>query len=211
MIKNIIGYCSRQFQVNLEDSGTTLSTTTNPSINDEKCNQACIFLFSKSRCNRGYCSLCEVAAPVRRVTVRGLCELSMFDRCSPYLLPYSIILFQLSILFFLSAGFTITSSTRRGSQCLSGATPPFSSTTDPSAPGSGTDNIRNYENINISTMLCFHRRSNPARYDRKDPGVVAISLSPEASLLLGFKRSFFLLIFEVPKDHYHHPTHSPTF
>ena len=38
MIKNIIGYCSRQFQVNLEDSGTTLSTTTNPSINDEKCN-----------------------------------------------------------------------------------------------------------------------------------------------------------------------------
>ena len=55
------------FQVDLEDSGTTLATTTNPTINDEKC-------------NRGYCSLCEVAAPVRRVTVRGLCELSMFDR-----------------------------------------------------------------------------------------------------------------------------------
>ena len=105
----------------------------------------------------------------------------------------------------LSAGFTITSSTRRGSQCLSEATLQFSSTTDPSAPGSGTDDIRNYENINISTMLCFHRRSNPARYDRKDPGVVAISLSPEASLLLGFKRSFFLLIFEVPKDHHPQP------
>ena len=55
------------FQVDLEDSGTTLATTTNPTINDEKC-------------NRGYCSLCEVPAPVRRVTVRGLCELSMFDR-----------------------------------------------------------------------------------------------------------------------------------
>ena len=105
MIKNIIGYCSRQFQVNLEDSGTTLSTTTNPSINDEKCNWGYFFyIFSKSRCNRGYCSLCEVAAPVRRVTVRGLCELSMFDRCSPYLLPYSIILFQWSILFFCPQG-----------------------------------------------------------------------------------------------------------
>ena len=54
-------------QVTLEDSGTTLATTTNPNINDEKC-------------GRGYCSICEVAAPVRRVTIRGLCQLSIFNR-----------------------------------------------------------------------------------------------------------------------------------
>ena len=54
-------------QVTLEDSGTTLATTTNPNIVDEKC-------------GRGYCSICEVAAPVRRVTIRGLCQLSIFDR-----------------------------------------------------------------------------------------------------------------------------------
>ena len=54
-------------QVTLEDSGTTLATTTNPNIVDEKC-------------GRGYCSICEVAAPVRRVTIRGLCQLSIFNR-----------------------------------------------------------------------------------------------------------------------------------
>ena len=56
-------------QVNIEDSGRRLATTRNPTINDEKC-------------GRGYCTICEVAAPVRRVTIRGLCQLSIFDRLS---------------------------------------------------------------------------------------------------------------------------------
>jgi hypothetical protein len=34
----------------------------------------------------GYCGVCEVAAPVRRVTVRGLCVLSMFDRVYNYVI-----------------------------------------------------------------------------------------------------------------------------
>ena len=61
-------------QVDIEDSGTSLATKTNPTINDEKC-------------NRGYCSICEVAAPVRRVTIRGLCDLSIFDRSTH---PFSL-------------------------------------------------------------------------------------------------------------------------
>ena len=75
--RNTTACCSRSFlpisvfsqmlQVNMEDSGRTLATPSNPTINDEKC-------------GRGYCSICEVAAPVRRVTVRGLCQLSIFDR-----------------------------------------------------------------------------------------------------------------------------------
>ena len=75
--RNTTACCSRSFlpisvfsqmlQVNMEDSGRTLATPSNPTINDEKC-------------ARGYCSICEVAAPVRRVTVRGLCQLSIFDR-----------------------------------------------------------------------------------------------------------------------------------
>ena len=43
---------------------------TNPNINDDLC-------------VKSYCGLCEVPAPVRRVTVRGLCKLSIFDRCFP--------------------------------------------------------------------------------------------------------------------------------
>ena len=65
----LISVCSQMLQVNMEDSGRTLATPSNPTINDEKC-------------ARGYCSICEVAAPVRRVTVRGLCQLSIFDRSS---------------------------------------------------------------------------------------------------------------------------------
>ena len=54
-------------QVTLADSGSTLARATNPNINDQKC-------------NRGQCSLCEVSAPVRKVAIRGLCLLSIFDR-----------------------------------------------------------------------------------------------------------------------------------
>ena len=69
----------QMLQVDVEDSGKTLAKTTNPTINDDEC-------------NRPLCSLCEIAAPVRRVSVRGLCELSIFDRSfaffkTPFHLP----------------------------------------------------------------------------------------------------------------------------
>ena len=48
-------------------------------------------------------------------------------------------------------------------------------------------------------LTCFDLFCN--RYDRKDPSVVAVSVSPEESLLLGFFGFFFFLknypIFEV--------------
>ena len=131
-------FSSQLFQVTLEDSGTTLATTTNPNIVDEKC-------------GRGYCSICEVAAPVRRVTIRGLCQLSIFNRS----------LLKHILTWLLPPGFTITSSTRTGSPCLWEATLPFSSTTDPWAPGCGTANSiltilkGQYQNDNlIWSILC---------------------------------------------------------
>ena len=60
---------SQMFQVIVEDSGTTLAKTTNPNIMDYECDRAHLG-----------CGICEVAAPVRRVTIRGLCKLSIFDR-----------------------------------------------------------------------------------------------------------------------------------
>ena len=124
----LISVCSQMLQVNMEDSGRTLATPSNPTINDEKC-------------ARGYCSICEVAAPVRRVTVRGLCQLSIFDRSIDKSMWNSFYL-HLQITPVRSPGSTITSSMMTGSQCLSAATPLFSSTTDPSAPGCGTPNTR---------------------------------------------------------------------
>ena len=70
---------SQMFQVNLEDSGTTLAKTRNPNMEDRECERAHLG-----------CGICEVAAPVRRVNIRGLCDLSIFDR--------SIHTFQLHIL-----------------------------------------------------------------------------------------------------------------
>ena len=167
-------FSSQLFQVTLEDSGTTLATTTNPNIVDEKC-------------GRGYCSICEVAAPVRRVTIRGLCQLSIFNRS----------LLKHILTWLLPPGFTITSSTRTGSPCLWEATLPFSSTTDPWAPGCGTANsiltISKWEIILFGQCYVDYIQGTTItwchRYDRKDPSIVAISLSPEETLLLGF---FFL-------------------
>ena len=122
----LISVCSQVLQVNMEDSGRTLATPSNPTINDEKC-------------ARGYCSICEVAAPVRRVTVRGLCQLSIFDRSIENV---KLLFICTQITPVRSPGSTITSSMMTGSQCLSAATPLFSSTTDPSAPGFGTPNTR---------------------------------------------------------------------
>ena len=99
--------------------------------------------------------------------------------------------------WLLPPGFTITSSTRTGSPCLWEATLPFSSTTDPWAPGCGTANsiltISKWEIILFGQCYVDYIQRTTItwchRYDRKDPSIVAISLSPEETLLLGF---FFL-------------------
>ena len=79
MIKNIIGYCSRQFQVNLEDSGTTLSTITNPSINDEKCNRG--YFFYIYFLNRGAIEAIAVFAKLQRPSGESLFEASVSSPC----------------------------------------------------------------------------------------------------------------------------------
>ena len=129
-------------QVTLEDSGSALARATNPNINDQKC-------------NRGQCSLCEVSAPVRKVAIRGLCLLSIFDRSTyhPFQFCFCILTVNQSsensfhiwvvlsvYMVLLSPGLTITSSTRTVSQCLLGPTLLLSSTTEPWAPGSGKKN-----------------------------------------------------------------------
>ena len=73
----------------LEDSGKPLATSLDYSINDEECGvrkniktqQLIIFIVADPDFEvPNQCSLCEVPAPARRVAVRGLCELSMFDK-----------------------------------------------------------------------------------------------------------------------------------
>ena len=75
-----------------------------------------------------YCPLCEVPAPARKVTVRGLCELSIFDKWSH------------SILVAIDhvQGCTTTSSERMGNRCTLGIGTLFSTTTPASPPGFGT-------------------------------------------------------------------------
>ena len=75
-----------------------------------------------------FCPLCEVPAPVRKVTVRGLCELSIFDKWSHSILV-SIDHVQ---------GCTTTSSERMGSRCTLDIGTLFSTTTPASPPGFGT-------------------------------------------------------------------------
>ena len=74
----------------LEDSGAPLARHSALNINDEECSVS-HFLPSRDRVivplsQVGFCGVCEVAAPVRRVTVRGLCVLSMFDRVYNYVI-----------------------------------------------------------------------------------------------------------------------------
>ena len=73
-------------QLTLEDSGQPLATTYDPLINDEECpvgggHDTWLFCAQVS-----FCGVCEVASPVRRVTVRGLCVLSIFDRVYNYMI-----------------------------------------------------------------------------------------------------------------------------
>ena len=74
------------------------------------------------------------------------------------------------------AGFTTISSMRTDSQCTLEAGVPFFSTTKRYHHGFG-------EALNYFLRATF---MHPIwRYDRKDPSSVAISISPEASLMLG--------------------------
>ena len=77
-----------------------------------------------------FCTLCEVPAPVRKVTVRGLCELSIFDKWSHSILatPQNDHI----------EGCTTTSSERMGDRCTLGIGTLSSTTTPPSPPGCGT-------------------------------------------------------------------------
>ena len=95
----------------------------------------------------------------------------------------------------MTAGCTTTSSTRPASPCLWELTPLSSSTTELWAPGSGGASAiicKQYQ-INHVPHWWQHRLliNLQIRYDRKDPTVVAVSLSPEGSLLLGFHKSVF--------------------
>ena len=97
-------------QVTLEESGNPLATVSAFGINDEECqvrlpdcenmwnakitkHTLCEGILSPATCAKmprtnitsnlpqvGFCAVCQVEASVRRVTVRGFCELSMFDR-----------------------------------------------------------------------------------------------------------------------------------
>ena len=86
---------SVEIQLTLEDSGSQGATSLGYSINDETCEVAGTFMLHYSVLSflyidykmppntfqvPLYCPLCEVPAPVRKVTVRGLCELSIFDK-----------------------------------------------------------------------------------------------------------------------------------
>ena len=80
----------------LEDSGSPLAKHSAPTIQDEECSVSHFLLpvpvqheslsYDISFCKVGFCGVCEVPAPVRRVTVRGLCVLSMFDRVYNYVI-----------------------------------------------------------------------------------------------------------------------------
>ena len=69
-------------QVTLEDSGNPLATLSAFGINDEECQVTNDGHRAQMRevHQVGFCAICQVEASVRRVTVRGLCQLSMFDR-----------------------------------------------------------------------------------------------------------------------------------
>lgn len=95
----------------------------------------------------------------------------------------------------MTAGSTTTSSTRPASPCLWELTPLSSSTTELWAPGSGGASAIICKQYQINHVPQWWQHclliNSQFRYDRKDPTVVAVSLSPEGSLLLGFHKSVF--------------------
>jgi len=66
-------YNCMMLQLHLEDSGTPTPRLYDVTVNDEECAV-------------GFCNLCEIPAPVRTMVVRGLCELSMFDKVYNYVI-----------------------------------------------------------------------------------------------------------------------------
>ena len=127
-----------------------------------------------------FCSLCEVPAPARRVAVRGLCELSMFDKWLPFFFGLvltitmnrcchlSMFVSSSSCSFcFLSLITLITLATRVYNYIINEEGQPMY--------------------LGHRTSVLYYNKSIPSWvwYDRKDPSSVAISISPEASLLLG--------------------------
>ena len=198
---------SQTFQVNLEDSGTTLAKTRNPNMEDRECERAHLG-----------CGICEVAAPVRRVNIRGLCDLSIFDRsihtvkllsnCTSLTPGSSCALVirtaRCSISSFLQ-GLQLHHQWRRAAnvcweshfcallQQILGLM---------GLVGSQYQIPAKYHMDLVMWTIFNGLWFDLDRYDRKDPSVVAISLSPEGSLLLGVFESLFYIghsmkIFEV--------------
>jgi len=60
-------------QIHLEDSGAPKARMYDVTVNDEECDV-------------GFCNLCEVPTPSRKMVVRGLCGLSMFDKVYQYVI-----------------------------------------------------------------------------------------------------------------------------
>ena len=66
-------YNCMMLQLHLEDSGTPKANMYDVTVNDEECAVS-------------FCNLCEVPTPVRKMVVRGLCVLSMFDKVYNYVI-----------------------------------------------------------------------------------------------------------------------------
>ena len=124
----------------------------------------------------GFCAICQVEASVRRVTVRGLCELSMFDRWLLNLVNGQV--WEL-LKSFRVYNYIIN---EEGQPMYLGSRTSvlFYNKTIPSWVW--------WVSLASLKHFCTDRfvvdLSNQ-RYDRKDPSSVAVSISPEASLMLG--------------------------
>ena len=149
---------------------------------------------------------------VRRVTVRGLCQLSLFDRCTTINyanIPFKIMklckspLFKWNITFCLHY---IISSDQfpKGLQLHNQWGGPADVPWNPHI-------CHILQQINVILGLvrpkqdflhqtCFLLAKN-GRYDRKDPSSVAVSLSPEASLLLGLEDFCLDFTFQKSQNH----------
>lgn len=66
-------YNCMMIEMHLEDSGTPKARMYDITVADEECAV-------------GFCNLCEVPSPVRKMVVRGLCVLSMFDKVYYYVI-----------------------------------------------------------------------------------------------------------------------------
>ena len=86
---------------------------------------------------------------------------------------------------------------RRASRCILEPTHLSYSTTNQCHLGFGETK---QDFLNSYTKHVFFLAKN-GRYDRKDPSSVAVSLSPEASLLLGLEDFCLDFTFQKPQNH----------